>query len=224
MTAEQAGPSPRAPAADSGGGARRTSRHAFIRNPFVGVLKLVLPVSALGLLATIIAWPFLGGGGAYLPEQAELEQEGVRDVRVFEAEYAGSLDNGVTYVLTADQTAQPRIDSPVVSLDGPRGKARNSAGGIYTFQAVNGRIDQRNGELTLWGDVKAVRDGAYTITTGQVTIDLKTQGGHSDMPVRIQGPGMDIAAAGFTFQDMGSRVELTGASRIRLAPAASADN
>ncbi len=196
--------------------------NGFLRNPAISILKLALPVAALGLLATVIVWPFLGNRHAGLVSPADLEQEGVRDVRVFEAEYTGSAASGLSYVLTADQTVQASMDSPIVSLEGPQGSARNPAGGSYAFSAASGQIDQRTGQLTLWGGVQAARDKAYTLTTDKVTIDLKDHSGQSDMPVRIEGPGLMIAADGFRFYDMGTRVELTGASTIRLAPAPAA--
>lgn len=147
----------------------RTLPNAKRYSRMIGLLKLVLPLSALVLMSMVflLARPVDPSRGI---EMAEIDvEERARDPRISGARFAGVTDDGaalriVTETVRTDPQAMLRfsVTGLELYLDGPRGESVQA-------RADTGAIDRGEGVFSMEGGVQVSASPGYRLETGRVT-------------------------------------------------------
>lgn len=135
----------------------------------IGLLKLILPLSALVLMSMVflLARPV---DPSRAIEMAEIDvEERARDPRISGARFAGVTDDGaalriVTETARTDPMAMLRFNVTGLELylDGPRGESVQA-------RAATGSIDRGAGVFSMEGRVQVLASPGYRLETGRVS-------------------------------------------------------
>lgn len=160
----------------------------------IGLLKLVLPLSALVLMSMVflLARPV---DPTRAIEMAEIDvEERARDPRISGARFAGVTDDGaalriVTETVRTDPLAMLRfqVTGLELYLDGPRGETLQA-------RADSGAIDRGAGVFSMEGGVEVSASPGYRLETGRVTGLLDST--RIEVPGKLSGqaPAGEITA------------------------------
>jgi lipopolysaccharide export system protein LptC len=180
----------------------------------VGIAKRLLPLFALGLLASIALWPEF----ARETDQARLSYR--RDAVVpqtgemTDATYHGVDQRGRPYTLTA--AAAHQVSPERVDLVEPKGDITLESGSWLMVQSHKGVYLQHKDILDLSHDVVIYRDDGTTIVTDAATADLKAGAAAGAAKVHAEGPFGTLDAQGFALTDKGTAIQFFGPGRLVL--------
>ncbi len=188
---------------------------------FVGMMKLVLPLSALALVAMVVAWPYLGANDDGIPLSFTSVGVGL-DENVFmtNARYIGADDEDQPYTLTADQAAQDEDDPNLIRLTRPQADILLNEGSWLALTADSGILKREAETLALDGAVNIFSDQGYEFHTESALIDLGSKLAHGTVPVEAQGPFGTLNADSFRVLDGGRIIFFEGQVRMTLYPGA----
>lgn len=186
---------------------------------FVGMMKLVLPLSALALVAMVVAWPYLGADNDGIPLSFASVGVGL-DETVFmtNARYIGADDKGQPYTLTADLAAQDEDDPDIIQLTRPQADILLNEGSWLALTADSGTLLRDTETLTLEGAINIFSDQGYEFRTESALIDLGASLAHGTVPVEAQGPFGTLNADSFRVLDRGRIIFFEGNVRMTLYP------
>lgn len=153
----------------------------------VAWLKILLPLTALGLLSTLFllsrnidpttAIPF---ADIDLKERAHSEQ-------ITAPEFAGATREGDLISFKA-ATARPDLEDKGRALvDALSARIDLGSGGVITFKADGGTVDNNRDEAQLSGDVEITTSTGYTLHTQRLLSGMKTL--HAESPGTVTGEG-----------------------------------
>ncbi len=176
--------------------------------------KWLLPVVALGLLASIALWP-------EFERQTDEARVAVRRLshvegsgRLVNARYQSVDERGRPYTVTAASAVQ--AGPKRVNLTTPKGDITLQNGSWLMVQSKHGVYLQHTGQLDLSGNVLLYRDDGTTIRSATASVDLKRGGAASSDDVSAEGPFGTLDASGFALVDKGSTIQFTGPARLVL--------
>ncbi len=197
--------------------ARRTPSQGAItrRRLAVRSSKLLLPLGALVLLASVALWPelnrMLQAGRNTL--HALLAVEGTAG-RMLDPRYRGVDARGRPYMVTADTALQ---DGPErVNLKAPKADVTLQNGTWLMVRSRDGVYMQHAGQLDLSHDVWLYRGDGTTMTSETADIDLKQGAAASNTQTHAEGPFGTLDAPGFALVDKGAVVQFPGPARMVL--------
>jgi lipopolysaccharide export system protein LptC len=178
---------------------------------FVTLMKVLLPLLALGLMALLAAWPRLSG----------TEQDGVRprdtgDLEMMKAHYLGTDKDNRPFSVTADRAMQSSNEPGVLDLVRPEAEMTMQDGSWALIKAERGRYNDTTGKLLLLGKADLFHDKGYEFLTDEVHVDVSEGIAWGDRPVVGQGPFGELKAEGFRLFDHGATIVFTGRSHLDL--------
>lgn len=181
---------------------------------FVGLMKIVLPAIALGLMVLVALWPSLNddGNGTPSDESPELQMNNAR--------YYGTDEENRPFSVAAEQAVQSTNERGVVDLVRPEAELTLEDGTWIALKAERGRYNEETGKLLLLGSVNIFHDEGYEFLTDEVHVDVAEGTAWGDREVRGQGPFGELFARGFRILDRGRTVVFTGKAHMRLADGA----
>jgi lipopolysaccharide export system protein LptC len=185
------------------------------RSHAVRLLRVVLPLAAIGLLGVVAFWPQIGTDVPPPPPVvARPEGPEMTDPRFF-----GTDRQDRPFTITANRASQSGADagSPV-DLDAPDAQIKLGDGSTVRVTARTGRFDQPNQRLRLDGDVEVVQDRGYDMRGQELQVELESGDLRSDRPVAGKGPNGEVAGQGLQITDQGRKIVFTGRSRLLLHP------
>ncbi len=186
---------------------------------FVGLMKLVLPMSAASLAVLVIAWPYLTKGQAGLPiafSSIKIDEDD--SIFMTNARYFGSDANEQPFTVVAD-TVNRQIDDPdTVQFTLPRAEIQLEDGAWMALVADRGTLYQAEQTLTLEGAVSIFSDEGYQFHTESAQIDLRTSVAHGSDPVAGEGPLGFLKAEGFRLDRGDGTLRFEGGVRLILQP------
>jgi lipopolysaccharide export system protein LptC len=197
--------------------ARRVVRKSRFHDFFVTVLKLGLPLGALGLIIALFLWPELPKGTdeqAPPPLPTETPESTMGAPR-----YTGIDQQNRPYSITADSAEQPAGMSGVLDLLHPQGDLTLTDGTWLSLTSTTARYDQTQSKLRLDGDVELLHDKGYAFRSQEVQMDMKRDVTWSDQPVSVTGPDGSVNGQGFRMMDNGRVIIFTGRSKAVLSAA-----
>jgi lipopolysaccharide export system protein LptC len=196
---------------------RNYTRGSILRRRVaVQLLKVLLPLGALGLLATIVLWPeFEQAGENARLSFRRLSRVTPEAIRVVEPRYQGVDETGRPFNVTAFIASQ-QGETNVVDLDAPRGDMTQNNGGWVLVESRQGRFDRDANILDLKDDVTIWQDDGTLIETQEARVDVKGGNAEGDRPIAAQGTFGTITGEGFRLRDRGAVVVFTGRSRAVL--------
>ena len=177
--------------------------------------KVLLPAGVGVLIAFLAVAPLKDKGDvSFILDKNKVENAPER-MRVEAARYLGSDNRGQKFEITAKSAIQRSSDVPVVDLQGMFAQLRMEQGPLM-IEANQGRYNLESQLITIDGPMRVAGPDQYSLTTRDVTVDLKRRQLTSDGPVSGQtrlGP----FEAGRLRADLGSRtVVLDGRARLKI--------
>lgn len=191
-------------------------------NPYSRVvrgLKVMLPIVALGLLATLFLFTDPPDPDRALP-YAEVDVDQLaRDLRVTQPRFAGVLEDGRELTLIAER-ATPEFDQQgegqAVVFEEVRGRVALSQDNTLEITSGRGRLDVPEQVAYLSGAVEAQSTAGFRLTSDALSLFLSTLRLVSDSPIRIEGPGVSMTAGAMTLSEDGTRQLLSFNGGVRL--------
>ena len=181
---------------------------------FVGVMKIVLPLAAIGLMAIIAAWPAFRDNEQPMVEALEKEPE---LLQVTGPVLVGTDEEDRPYSIAADRANQGAEGPHIVELSRPEGEIATGGGDRISLNAEVGRFDRESKQLHLLGDVELSRNDGHRFATDEAFVDMDSQSAWGNSPVQGEGPMGEIQSEGFRIEDNGATVIFTGQSRAVLS-------
>jgi lipopolysaccharide export system protein LptC len=184
------------------------------RRLLITLTKWLLPLVAMGLLATIALWPEFDRATAKARLAMGHISGEVEGGRLIDARYNGVDERGRPYTMTA--TSARQLDPERVGLTMPKGDITLENGTWMMLSAKEGTFVQRLSQLDLVKDVTLYRDDGTTMHTAAASIDLKAGAAAGSDPVHAEGPFGALDAHGFAVMDKGSSIDFTGPAHVVL--------
>ncbi len=161
---------------------RRAALPGTARDAVVTVLKVALPLAALGLLATIVVWPLTSAREfSFLLSKDKVAMAKDR-LRLDHAVYRGQTAKGQPFVIKAGGAVQRSSAVPVVELSDLAATLAMDDGPARVT-APSGRYDMDNDRLNIAGPVRVDGDAGYTLDSEGVEVSLIQRTVKTDAPV-----------------------------------------
>ncbi len=196
---------------------RRQARVSPRYSRFVGMMKLLLPVLALGLVIAVVIWPseFSRTTGFHL-SYAATEDGGAAELAMLQPRYRGTDARNRPFVVTADRAILDPNDQRLITLDRLQADMSMADGQWFSIMADTGIYHQQRQHLRLQGAINLFSDQGYEFNAQVVEIDLNTGRATTDLPVRGQGPFGTLRADRLVIEDYGRRLHFTGNVKMRI--------
>ena len=191
----------------------RENRYSTI----VAWVKVVLPMVALGLLATMFLLTRTPDPDAAIPFATEDVAQLAREQRLSGPRFAGTLEDGREVIVVAE-SATPRILNPSeIVLEGVEADVEVSSADRLYLSAARGDLDLGARSAMLEGDVILETLGGYRLTTDAITVALSALDVVSPGAVVVTAPGflLEAGAMELTGEDGGAILRFTGGVRLR---------
>lgn len=222
---------PRARPADAAGGGhagapagpprkppRLSGRNAY--SVFVGLMKVLLPALAVGLVLLVVVWPQVSDDdNRFRVGVSELGPGQADSLNMINARFEGVDDENRPFTITADVATQAAGEPDLVELRLPKADITLADGAWVALTARSGRYDRKAKRLELSGGVSLFHDLGFELHTAAAEIDLDSGVASGDRPVSGQGPSGTLSAEGFRVEADGKRILFTGTSRLEVRPA-----
>lgn len=207
------GPSTLHPAPEEAAPRRRA--HGY--SGFVRAMKIALPVTAIVLVALVVAWPQL----QMVEEEfrvrfAALKASAVDQVEMVNARYFGTNDKNLPYAVTATRALELSSDGDIVELDNPKADMNLEGGAWVMLNGDKGYYSKSGGTLRLEGNVSVFHDKGYEFHTSEALIQVAEGDAVGGKPVQGAGAFGQLTGEGFVLTDKGKRILVTGKSRLIL--------
>jgi lipopolysaccharide export system protein LptC len=187
---------------------------------FVGLMKILLPLGALGLVAAVIAWPGMDMRPGSLPLSFTDIKADDKGLTMKSPRYVGADRDGQPYTVTADNATQDKLDPERVDLVNPEADMTLKSGRWVNLKADQGLYRPKAQKLDLNGKVEVHTDDGWEAHGTQVVVDLEEGSARSAQPVTGQGPSGTLSADRFSVLERGRRLVFEGNVRMTITPAA----
>ncbi|GAA0540467.1 LPS export ABC transporter protein LptC [Rhizomicrobium palustre] len=208
-----------APARDWAQGQRLKAMDALRYSRFVSVMKGILPIAAVVLLASVVAY-------SVMPRQKDrtigVQQRGnlARDLTMTKSSFTGVDDKGNPYKITFAELVQDPTDknkkrASLKQIDADMQFENQS---WVNATAAHGWIDGEAGILKLDGGISIFTDNGYQLHTTAATAYIHQNVIESDTPVEGHGPLGRFRADRFHADRIKKEVKLSGHVHMTLIP------
>lgn len=189
------------------------------RSRFVRLMRVFLPLSAVALVATVVAWPGPDSGGQRFQLSFSSEDGGAPPLPgMTRARYVGSDENDQPFVITADRALQSPDNPETVALENLQADITLESGTWLALTAASGLYHRDLSLLWLDGPVTLFSDNGFEFHAASAEIDLARGTVRSDQPVRGQGPLGLIDAQSFRIVKGDNRLFFTGDVKLVVYP------
>jgi lipopolysaccharide export system protein LptC len=202
-------------------GAAREPRRGFGTKytRFVGMMKLILPLSAAALVGLVLAWPNDDDSGSTIPLSfSSIQLDGNGAPGMTRARFIGADKNAQPFVITADTVTQDTSASDRFNLVALQADMTFDSGPWITLMAPRGVFDRAENWLRLPDTVDIYSDQGFELHTRNAVIDLNNGIARGDSPVDANSPLGNLRAGGFEFIKEGERLIFRTRVRVTLLP------
>jgi lipopolysaccharide export system protein LptC len=165
------------------------------RSRVVALLKVLLPLGALGLMSTVFLLAREEASPAALP-YAELEAL-AREPRIERPTLSGVAADGTAVALSAERVAAVPERPDRFALSAPRLETEGPGGDRAMIEAPAGEVEPAAQRLRLRGGVRLEASGGYRVEADAAAADLLA-GTLEAAPVTGAGPLGEIEAGGLS--------------------------
>jgi lipopolysaccharide export system protein LptC len=193
--------------------ARRSSRYSR----FVGLMRFLLPATALVLTALLVFWPYLMGGSGSLIMPMFVKDAGraLDAMQMERPRYAGRTSEGRPYTVQAaaaeiDPAAPDRIqlDQLAATVD--------TAERALDLAAPSGVYHRAHEELDLAGGIELLTSDGYRFETESARVLLQDGRVVGQEPIAGSGPAGTLAADRFEIRSGGEVMRFEGRVKVML--------
>lgn len=160
----------------------------------VAWMKIILPLTALGLLSTLFLISRHIDPTKSIPiAEIDLEQR-AQDQGATNAAFAGVTGGGDEVMITAE-TARPSPDNPrLINAEDITATMQLVSGTVVTVTSDRGNMDQSDLDASLIGNVNIDTTTGYKVTTERLDARLDVLHAETPGPVSGVGPPGDLTA------------------------------
>ena len=168
----------------------------------VAWLKVLLPLTALALLSTLFLFSRNIDPTTTIPFTTINLTERARDERITAPEFAGVTEQGHRIAFHA-ATARPDPDTPArATADTLDARIDLNSGGVITFRADGGSVDDTSDRATLIGNVIIESSTGYVVETDTLISGMRRVHAETPGPIQGTGPPGDFTAGRMLMTDM----------------------
>jgi lipopolysaccharide export system protein LptC len=176
---------------------------------FVGGMKLLLPSLAVGIILILMIWP---SSPAPPPPRKVTAMDSTLEAPI----YTSRDEKGQPFKLEADVAKQHPTAPGVTDLANPRAVIEMEGGAVVRGDAPSAQYDQKEGKLTVNGNLKLRHSSGAVFETDKAVVDMNAKTAEGTSPVKVTGSFGEVKAQGFQLVDEGKTVIFTGPSHARL--------
>ncbi len=193
----------------------RTVSHGKGYTRFVRMMRLFLPLVAVGLTGLVVSWSKIEDTFEAIPKESVIPQN-IGQNELVNPSFKSRDDKSQPYTVTAERAFQSAEDMDIVLLEMPKADITLTDGTWLAASAAKGVYRQNAESLILDGTVKLFHDKGYEMTTERMLINMKERKAVSDRAVYGQGPAGTIAATGFQAVSENNSLIFTGPVKLVL--------
>ncbi len=182
---------------------------------FVRVMRLALPLVAIGIIGLLLSWPRVEKALAPIPVAAVVPKT-VGKNELVNPRFESTDEKNQPFTITAKRAIQSARDPSVVLLENPVADITMNSGAWMAAEAERGAYRQNADRLLLQGKVKLFHDKGYELKTEKLLLNLKSRDAWSDEPVSGQGPAGTLEATGMQADAVTDRLIFTGPVKLVL--------
>ena len=183
------------------------------RARLIRLLRLFLPIAALGIVALVLALPRMDQIKPVAQPAGARRTASTNEL--VNPHYEGTDASGQPYTATAIKAVQSAGNPDILLLDQPRGHAI-SGGRALDGRADKGTYHQQERLLYLEDNVQAHDAYGNHMEGSRLSVDLDNHRASTDMPVRGDGPDASIAASGLQADMATGTLIFTGPATLTL--------
>ncbi|MBN34787.1 MAG: LPS export ABC transporter periplasmic protein LptC [Rhodospirillaceae bacterium] len=186
---------------------------------FVGLMRWLLPASALILATTVVVWPsFNVTNTNNMLDLQTLNLPAQDRPTMANARFLGTDKDGQPYTVTAATAWQEQGHDELIYLEELQGDMTMESGLWATISSDRGIYDQVSQMLVVESNVSVYTDEGYELHSDYALIDLDQGIAEGHLPVSGQGPAGLIDAQGFRVTENGDRLYFDGRVYLTLFP------
>ncbi len=200
------------------GAVRVGQRRNKFYTKFVRSMRILLPLTALGLVAILVV---TSGDNKDLikappPKEEVVKQTSIGKNELLEPRFDTYDKDGRPYTITAVRAYQTMDDADIIYLEKPVADSTMRDGAWVALESVSGVYNQLAQELALEGNVKLYHDSGYSLLMEKLDIDLKKNIAVSNVAVSGQGPIGQLQASGMTANGADNILIFNGPAKLTL--------
>jgi len=184
---------------------------------FVGLMKIVLPLVAIGLLGAVLLWPTLESRqeAALSYSNVEVRADGLEMIAPV---LTGADDKGRPYAVTAAKANADGLEPTRVTLSDIKADLATEDGKPVKVIAASGVYRLKEQTLDLDGGVTVTLSDGHQVKLESVRLDLAKGTASSDKRVIAFGPTGQIEANSMRASDGGHVMRFDGQVRAVITP------
>ena len=208
-------------ALDPASGVVRLSLTDRAYSAIVKKLRWVLPVAAMGIVASLMLWPRLQDEFArnrFEPakvDRADIEKAATENT-LKDAMFSSVDSKGRPFSIIADEARSDAQNPDLILLARPRGSLKLDSGLSMSTRAATGTYAQKNQVLDLAGKVEVQRSDGTIMKSDTLQVDLMSNDAQTQTPVSVTGPDGTLDATGMKTSNGGANVVFTGPAKLVL--------
>jgi lipopolysaccharide export system protein LptC len=185
---------------------------------FVGLARLILPITAGLMILALAAWPYLSSGLDRLKAGfPRLDASQIRDLRMVNPRYTGLDKDNRPFTVSADaarELSHSDNGDDLVALEIPKSDILSKEGAWIVMTGDTGIYQPQAHFLDLFGKVTLFHDKGYQFHTSSARVDLASGAAEGHEPITGDGPSGTLAGEGFRILDKGDIIVMTGRSKL----------
>lgn len=179
-------------------------------------VKVALPLIALALLSTLFLFSRTPDPEAALPFAEVDIEELVREQRLSQPRFAGTMEDGREVTLVAATAAPEPANPNRITLTGVETRIALSESDRLLFTARQGEIDLAAQRVALHGMVSAETGAGLSLASDRVTVAMDNLRLASPGPVELRGPGLTLTAGAMQMTGPEGEAFLSFTGGVRL--------
>lgn len=185
-------------------------------------LRFILPITALLMLITVMAWPWLNGGyhGFIMPVFNQVVGAEGDPMRMLKPRYVGQTKDQEPYEVTAVSAFLDPESPERIHLDELTAILEQNDDETVHLEANEGLYFRDRGMLDLKGDLVLRLGERYTFNTAEASVNFAEGRVVGQTPITGEGPMGTLAADQFAISDGGNALLFNGRVHVVYQPGA----
>ncbi len=193
-------------------GARRYSR-------FVGLMRFMLPATAVALILILVAWPHLSGSGGFIVPMFSGGKLVVDDaMRMHNPRYVGVSGRDQPFEVTARTAVFDPADPNRIVLNDMIADVVAQSARDVKVTAVNGIYNRKAQKLDLSGGIELTTSDGYRFVTQSARVNLNEGEIVGLEPIAGGGLAGDIESERFRIGEGGNVLRFLGNVKVTVKP------
>jgi lipopolysaccharide export system protein LptC len=213
-----AAPPPRKSGRDWSARQRLSAGQAVRYSRFVVLMKRLLPIAAVALVASVIAYSLVPRAQDRFSVTMQKSDKLSGDLTMTKPRFTGTDGKGNPFTVTAEEAIQDPRSQHRASLRQVEADMQIDSGTWLNANAGEGVFDMDAGTLKLKGGIALYTDSGYELHTGSADVFIKSNLLEGREKVTGHGPLGKLSADSFRFDRLKRVVKLNGHVHMTMYP------